>query len=104
MTSMTKMTMKGRAGDRATWAVAEAKARFSGENGRVPAAWGCDAQAGERKDTAGVLVHSPTSPQSTQASLATEGFEAVGNVPASGSRNRIGARGRILWTTTVNFH
>jgi prevent-host-death family protein len=29
MTSMTKMTMKGRAGDRATWAVAEAKARFS---------------------------------------------------------------------------
>jgi prevent-host-death family protein len=29
MTSMTKMTMKGRAGDRAIWAVAEAKARFS---------------------------------------------------------------------------
>src|SRR5712691_3377782 len=29
MTSMTKMTMKGSAGDRATWAVAEAKSRFS---------------------------------------------------------------------------
>src|SRR5712691_5988260 len=72
--------------------------------GRVPVACGCDAQAGERKDTACVLVHSLTSPQSTQASLATEGSEAVGNVPASGSRNRIGARGRILRTTTVNFH
>ncbi len=29
MTSMTKMTMKSHAGDRATWPVAEAKARFS---------------------------------------------------------------------------
>ncbi len=29
MTSMTKMTMKGSAGDQATWAVAEAKSRFS---------------------------------------------------------------------------
>jgi prevent-host-death family protein len=29
MTDMTKMTKKAHAGDRATWAVAEAKARFS---------------------------------------------------------------------------